>query len=70
MDFLGFEPQFIDHLAPVHRQLGGRFLTDPQYVDHARRRGIAAEGIVPPKAGLSPNPAPVFDGTPAVGGGR
>lgn len=46
MDALAYEPQFIDHLAPVWIALGeqGLFLTDPSLVEYAASRGIVAEG--------------------------
>jgi hypothetical protein len=49
LDFVCGERQFIDHAAPVYRALPpdvrGRFLVDSSLVDHATKRGIAAEPI-------------------------
>lgn len=48
IDFLGFERQFIDHVAPVWHALPdvrGRFLTDPSLISHAHYRGIDAEVV-------------------------
>lgn len=49
MDALAFEPQFLDHLAPVWNVLPasarGRFLTDTLLVERARAKGIEAEGL-------------------------
>jgi hypothetical protein len=47
IDALGYEPQFLDHLAAVWMALPerGRFLTDPSLVEYARGKGIDAEGL-------------------------
>lgn len=71
IDALAFEPQFVDHVAPVWRafpdELRGRFFTDPALLERARDRGIPdpepieAERLrrssAPPKA--SPGPGPM-----------
>lgn len=49
IDFLAFEPQFLDHIAPVWDALAperrGRFRVDTRLVDRALARGIAAEPV-------------------------
>lgn len=49
MDALAFEPQFVDHVAPVWRNLSagvrGRVLVDESLVDRASDRGVGAEGL-------------------------
>ena len=49
IDFLAFEPQFLDHAVPVWNALApnrrGRFLVDHRLVDRARALGIDATGI-------------------------
>lgn len=68
IDALGFEPQFLDHLAPIWRALPdrGRFLVTPALMDYAASRGIEAESIdadylrhssAPPKAHPGDGPA-------------
>ncbi|HEX5013013.1 MAG TPA: CDP-glycerol glycerophosphotransferase family protein [Candidatus Limnocylindrales bacterium] len=69
VDFLAYEPHFIDHLAPVWHALDprirGRFLTDPDLMKRARDLDIPALGIVAPKP-RPRQPGAVFDGTPAL----
>jgi hypothetical protein len=43
MDFIAGESQFLDHAAPVHRELGGRFLVASDLLDRARSKGIDPE---------------------------
>lgn len=49
IDFLAYERQFLDHLAPVWHALPasvrGRFIVDPSLVDHARAKGIEVEPV-------------------------
>jgi hypothetical protein len=49
IDFLAFEPQFLDHIAPVWdalpEGLRGRFRADERLMARAEARGIAAECI-------------------------
>jgi hypothetical protein len=49
MDFLAFEPQFLDHLAPVWHatsaRAAGRFIVENRLLDRAWALGIPAEGI-------------------------
>jgi len=53
IDFLGYEPHFVDHGAPVWHalpeSLRGRYLVDPGLVDRAAALGIEAEPVLPPK---------------------
>lgn len=70
LDCVALEPQFVDHAAPVWRLLPpqhrGRFLTTPELLERAQRRGVEAEAIdaealrrrsLPPKANPGPGPA-------------
>jgi len=47
LDALGYEPQFLDHLAPVWRALPerGRFLVPPELLGRATGLGVAAEPL-------------------------
>jgi hypothetical protein len=49
IDFLAFEPQFVDHAAPVWHatpeHVRGRFLVDNRLVARAASLGVAAEGV-------------------------
>ena len=61
LDALAFEPQFLDHLAPVWRVLPhssrGRFLVAPHLVGRARDKGIeAVPQERPPHTVLQPKP--------------
>lgn len=67
IDALAFEPQFLDHLAPVWSALParGRFLVDPTLVERAARHGIDAIAQPrPPHTVLQPPPN--HDGPPAL----
>ncbi len=67
MDALAFEPQFLDHLAPVWHALGqpGTFLVDPSLVERARAKGIAAVAQPRPRHEVA-YPPPRFDGPEAL----
>lgn len=59
IDALGFERQFIDHLAPVWAALPdrGRFLVEPSLIDYALGRGIDPSPVPrPPFAPAYPKP--------------
>ena len=61
LDALAFEPQFLDHLAPVWRLLPppsrGRFLVDPTLLQRARDKGIDATAQPrPPHTVTQPKP--------------
>jgi hypothetical protein len=45
IDSLAFEPQFVDHVAPVVRLGGGRLLVDRTLVERARAQGLEAESV-------------------------
>lgn len=59
IDALGYEPQFIDHLAPIWRALPdrGTFHVDPALVARARSRGV--DPMPTPVARTRPAPSPV-----------
>jgi hypothetical protein len=65
IDALAYEPQFLDHLAPVWRALPaevrGSFRCDPDLVERARLRGVDAEPLERPRNSPA-YPAPRFDG--------
>lgn len=65
LDALAFEPQFLDHLAPIWQLLTpphrGHFYVDPSLVDRARRLGIEAIARPrPPHTDLKPRPNPGY----------
>lgn len=66
IDALGYERQFIDHLAPVWNALPdrGAFLTEPSLVDYAAGRGIAA--IPVPRPAFTTPAHPQLDGPPCL----
>lgn len=69
MDALAFEPQFLDHLAPVWlacpASARGQFLVDPSLVERARSKGI--EAVAQPRPPHVPAmPKPRHDGPPAL----
>ena len=43
--FIAGEPQFLDHAAPVWREVGGRFLVGERLMDRAAAKGIPAEPL-------------------------
>lgn len=67
MDALAYEPQFVDHLAPVWPLLPdrGRFLVEPKLVEWAARRGIEAEPVTRPPF-VPAYPKPRHDGPVAL----
>ncbi len=69
IDALAFEPQFLDHLAPVWHALApqtrGRFLVDVSLVERAGRKGIDAIGV-PRPVHRPTHPPPRHDGPPAL----
>ncbi len=69
IDALAFEPQFLDHLAPVWHalptQVRGRFLVEASLADRARAKGIDAVAI-PRPVHRPTHPSPRFDGPSAL----
>jgi hypothetical protein len=68
LDALAFESQFLDHLAPVWRELDGvrgDFRVGPDLVERARTKGIA--GVRTPRPDHVPlMPPPSFGDSPAL----
>ena len=69
IDALAYEPQFLDHIAPVWRalpaDLRGTFFVDPALCDRAARRGVAAVARPRPFHEAA-YPKPRTDGPPAL----
>lgn len=55
MDFFASESQFLDHLIPIWREMGGEFTVSRPLYDHAVRRGIPL-----PERGPLPGDGPVL----------
>lgn len=70
IDALAYEPQFLDHIAPVWRALPsglrGTFFVDPSLETRGKARGVSVTPRPRPRHDVVPHPDARTDGPPAL----